>query len=362
MKDLETSLTGDSFDRLLINNIGFGNIFNLGGSAEAVTFNPEERQMLFSFTGERLAEKRTSREISQGGVITITGTAGDPSLTFAEQPTVLTRSAAKYSLLLTAPLLVLVHYLHSLVVPKQLVQFHQQNKHYSRLLEIPKTEDPQYMLDLVLSERLSGAAESVSFNPDENRCSSLSQEKEFPRREHPEKSVKVELSKYLRIQSSSHSCSSGRRNNSSYWRYQVQQSKRLCWIWYSQKLSGAAESLTFNPTERDMLFSFTGERIAERTTFRELGTAGKFTLPTEQAIDPLSRSLSNHSLTLMLLVTPLIFVPVHIKVQEPYLQSTMLMRHSLEVGYQGSGSIRTSGIALVQVQLFQPSRVYVWII
>ena len=145
------------------------------------------------------------------------------------------RSAAKYSLLLTAPLLVLVHYLHSLVVPKQLVQFLQQNKHYSRLLEIPKTEDPQYMLDLVLSERFLVLQSLSRSTQTKSRFYSLSLEKESPRREHPEKSVKVEPQGIWRVQCSSHSCSSGRRNNSSYWRYQVQQSKRLCWIRYSQK-------------------------------------------------------------------------------------------------------------------------------
>ena len=46
------SVFGESSNKLLINNVGFGNIFNIGGSAEAVTFNPEERQMLFSFIGE----------------------------------------------------------------------------------------------------------------------------------------------------------------------------------------------------------------------------------------------------------------------------------------------------------------------
>ena len=43
--------------------------------------------MLFSFFGVG-AESRTSRELSQSGVLAVRGTSGDPLLTFAEQPRV----------------------------------------------------------------------------------------------------------------------------------------------------------------------------------------------------------------------------------------------------------------------------------
>ena len=43
--------------------------------------------MLFSFTGVG-AESRTSKLLSQSGVLTVRGTSGDPLLTFAEQPRV----------------------------------------------------------------------------------------------------------------------------------------------------------------------------------------------------------------------------------------------------------------------------------
>ena len=43
--------------------------------------------MLFSFLGVG-AESRTSRELSQSGVLAVRGTSGDPLLTFAEQPRV----------------------------------------------------------------------------------------------------------------------------------------------------------------------------------------------------------------------------------------------------------------------------------
>ena len=43
--------------------------------------------MLFSFIGEG-TQARTSKLLSQGGILTVRGTSGDPLLTFAEQPTV----------------------------------------------------------------------------------------------------------------------------------------------------------------------------------------------------------------------------------------------------------------------------------
>ena len=54
---------------------------------ESLTFNPLEKQMLFSFVGVG-ADSRTSKLLSQGGTLTVRGTSGDPLLTFAEQPRV----------------------------------------------------------------------------------------------------------------------------------------------------------------------------------------------------------------------------------------------------------------------------------
>jgi hypothetical protein len=67
--------------------VGFGSLRKLSGAAEALTFNPLEKQMLFSFTGVG-ADSRTSKLLSQGGTLAVRGTSGDPLLTFAEQPRV----------------------------------------------------------------------------------------------------------------------------------------------------------------------------------------------------------------------------------------------------------------------------------
>ena len=82
-----TRLSGESTVTRARDFVGFGSLRKLSGAAESLTFNPEEKQMLFSFLGVG-AESRTSRELSQSGVLAVRGTSGDPLLTFAEQPRV----------------------------------------------------------------------------------------------------------------------------------------------------------------------------------------------------------------------------------------------------------------------------------
>ena len=53
--------------------IGSGSLKKFSGAAESITFNPEEKQLLFSFTGTG-SENTTSREISKGGTIKLDGT------------------------------------------------------------------------------------------------------------------------------------------------------------------------------------------------------------------------------------------------------------------------------------------------
>ena len=356
------SVFGESFNKLLINNVGFGNIFNIGGSAEAVTFNPEERQMLFSFTGERIAEKRTSREISQGGVITITGTAGDPSLTFAEQPEV--------QVALSGDAYVLVSQRH--FGSGSLFAF---SGGAEAVGAVPPTEqalfkvvgDSENKRSAVYVgsgslRKLSGAAESVSFNPDERQMLFS-----FTGERISEKRTSREISQGGTLKVSGESsvlltlAHQGEGTIPVTGDTKFTRARDFVGFGTLRKLSGAAESLTFNPTERDMLFSFTGERIAERTTFRELGTAGKFTF-TGTSGDPL----------LTFAEQPFVNIDVtgdSVDIRSRAYQSTGTLfainnvdEAFIRTGYQGSGSLKLSGIALVQVQLFQPSRVYVWII
>ena len=79
-----TKVLGDATVVRARDFVGFGSLRKLSGAAESLTFNPLEKQMLFSFVGEGV-QARTSKLISQGGTLTIRGTSGDPLLTFAEE-------------------------------------------------------------------------------------------------------------------------------------------------------------------------------------------------------------------------------------------------------------------------------------
>ena len=354
------SITGDAFDRFVINNIGFGNIFTIGGSAEAVTFNPDEKQMLFSFTGE-LNERTLVREISQGGTISITGTSGDPSLTFAEQPEI--------QVALSGDAYVLVSQRH--FGSGSLFAF---SGGAEAVGAVPPTEQALFKVagDSENSRtavyvgsgslrKLSGAAESATFNPDERQMlfsfTGAGAENTTAREVSQGGLFKAsgEAGVLVRF------AHTGEGTISISGDAHTTRAKDFVGFGTLRKISGAAESLTFNPTERDMLFSFTGERISEKTTFRELGTAGKFTF-TGTSGDPL----------LTFAEQPFVNVDItgdSIDIRtRAYQGSGRLFGFNngdeafARTPYQGSGSIKLGGNALIQVQLFQPSRVYVWII
>ena len=79
-------VSGDSHTTRTRDYVGFGFIPTFSGAAESLTFNPDEKQMLFSFHGTRVAEITTVAELSKGGTLVVGSTSGDPLLTFAEQP------------------------------------------------------------------------------------------------------------------------------------------------------------------------------------------------------------------------------------------------------------------------------------
>ena len=212
------------------------------------------------------------------------------------------------------------------------------------------------------SRKLSGAAESVSFNPDERQMLFS-----FTGERISEKRTSREISQGGTLKVSGESsvlltlAHEGEGTIPVTGDTKFSRARDFVGFGTLRKISGAAESLTFNPTERDMLFSFTGERISEKTTFKELGTAGKFTF-TGTSGDPL----------LTFAEQPFVNIDVtgdSVDIRSRAYQSTGTLfainnvdEAFVRTGYQGSGSLKLSGIALVQVQLFQPSRVYVWII
>ena len=65
-------LSGDAFVRFTPNWIGSGSLKKFSGAAESLTFNPDERQMLFSFTGAG-AESTVVNPPEEGTEIRLSG-------------------------------------------------------------------------------------------------------------------------------------------------------------------------------------------------------------------------------------------------------------------------------------------------
>jgi len=309
-----------------------------------------------------LAERTLAREISQGGTIAVAGTSGDPTLVFAEQPEIQVAISGKGTIKAS-----LRH-----IGSGSLFGF---SGAAEAVGAVPPTEQALFKVVGDSENRrsaayvgsgtlrkISGAAESVSFNPDERQMLFS-----FVGTRESEKRSSREISQGGTLKISGESkvlltlAHQGEGTIPVTGDANTVRARDFVGFGTIPVLHGGAESLTVNPTERDMLFSFTGERIAEKTTFRELGTAGKFTF-TGTSGDPL----------LTFAEQPFVNIDVtgnSVDIRSRAYQSTgtLFAINNVEdaftrAPYVGSGLLKLSGTALVQVQLFQPPRVYVWII
>ena len=355
-------ISGISDNKFVVNNVGFGNIFNLGGSAEAVTFNPDEKQLLFSFVGERIAEKRTSSEVSQGGTIVLSGTSGDPLLTFAEQPEVQIAvsgiAGIKASLrhVGSGSLFAFSGAAESITFTPPADQ---------PLFSVRGKSTNKYVANYVGSgsfRKLSGAAEAVTFNPEEKQMlfsfiGTRDSEKVTAREISQSGTIKLSGDSSVRVALSHNGEGSILVTGDAH----TTRARDFIGTGFIPVLSGSAEAVTFNPDEKQMLFSFVGERIAEKITASELGTPGEFTLQGTSG-DPL----------LTFSEQPLGEIYVDgvgaILRTQAFAGSGVLFGFDngdeayVRAPYQTSGTIKVAGNAFVQVQLFEPPRVYVWII
>ena len=66
---------GDSHDTRARAFEGSGSLKKFSGAAESTTWNPLERQLLFSFVGERIAERKSVTEIGSGRLSTLSGSS-----------------------------------------------------------------------------------------------------------------------------------------------------------------------------------------------------------------------------------------------------------------------------------------------
>ena len=353
-------VSGDVFEKFVPNYYGSGTLRKFSGASESLTVNPDEKQMLFSFTGE-LTERTLVREISKGGTFKITGTSGDPLLTFAEQPFVQTKISGKVfftthrSIVGTGSLFGFGGAAESLGVipPTEQVLFKVSGDSTNKLSVLHVGSGSL--------RKLSGAAEAVTFNPDEKQMlfsfTGAGTENTTAREVSQGGLFKVSGEAGILVRFAH----TGEGTISISGDAHTTRARDFVGFGTIPTLSGAAESLTINPDEKQMLFSFHGERISEKITARELGTPGKFTLQGTSG-DPL----------LTFAEQPFVKIDVAgigtITRVRAYAGSGTLFgffsgdEAFTPAPYIARGSIKVGGYAVVQVQLFQPARAFVWMI
>ena len=223
-------VSGDVFERFVPNYVGFGSFRKLSGASESVTFNPDEKQMLFSFIGEG-TERVLVREISKGGTITFSGTSGDPLLTFAEQPFVQTKISGKVfftthrSIIGTGSLFGFGGAAESAGVAPQ------QNKFCSRSLEILSTKSPYYILVLVPQKTIG--CSRIYHLQSRREANALLVHWSRSRKYNCKRSQSGwTIQGIWRSRCPGQICTHWRRNNLRQWRCTYHKSKRLRWIWY----------------------------------------------------------------------------------------------------------------------------------
>ena len=318
--------------------------------------------MLFSFTGERIVEKTTAREVSQGGTISISGTSGDPSLAFAEQPEVQVSVSGQAKTPRSRDYIGTGSLFTFSEEQNLQLQNHQQILHCSLFKENLRTSLLQTMLVLVHSENYLVLRKQLPSIQTRSKFSSRLLVREIQKRELPEKSAKVELLLYLELLLSVLLWHIKEKVQHQFLETQVLQEPEILLVLDLFQHSVVLQNLLPSIQKRSkMLFSFVGTRDSEKITARELGTPGEFTLQGTSG-DPLltfaEKSFGNVTVS---------GVSTVIRTQA-FAGSGRLFGFAngdeayARAPYVTSGTINVSGNALVQVEVFQPPRAYVWII
>ena len=352
-------VTGEANIHYVPHVIGSGTFRKFAGAAESLTVNPEEKQMLFSFLGEG-SDRTTVKEISEGGTLTFSGTSGDPLLTFAEQPFVQTKISGKVrftthrSIVGTGSLFGFGGAAEcTAIVPEP----------STILFQTSGESDLRVTRSYIGSgffKKLSGAAESLTFNPDERQMLFSFTGEGADSRTAREigtgtLSTTGEAGVLVRFAHDGEGTIplSGNAHTT--------RARDFVGFGNIPVLTGAAESISFNPDEKDLLFSFYGTRVSEKSTFREISQGGILTVGSTSG-DPL----------LTFAEQPTVEIDI---TGDSYDIRTRAYQGSGRISnvnnldeafalapYIGSGSATITGRALIQVQLFQPPHVQVWII
>ncbi len=353
------SVTGEAKTHYVPHVIGTGYIPVFNGAAESLTVNPEEKQMLFSFTGTK-EERILVREVSQGGTLKLLGTSGDPLLTFAEQPYVQTKISGKVSFT--------VH--RSIFGSGSLYAF-------SGAAEATAiAPEPSTILFQTYGEselritrsyvgsgtlrKISGAAESVTFNPDEQQMlfsftGAGTQSKTAREIGTGTLTTTGEAGVLIRF------AHTGEGTISLSGDAHTTRARDFVGFGTIPVLTGAAESISFNPEEKQLLFSFHGKRISEKITARELSQGGTLVVGSTSG-DPLLTFAEQPYVRLDITGDSYDIRTRAYQGSGRISNVNNLDEAFARTPYIGSGIATITGDAFVQVQLFQPPHVQVWII
>ena len=354
------SVSGEAKTHWVPSWVGSGTLRKFNGVAESLTVNPEERQMLFSFVGTREAERILVREVSQGGTITFSGTSGDPLLTFAEQPYVQTKisgevyftthrsiygSGSLYSFSGAAEAI-------AIVPEPSTILFQTYGESDLRVTR-------SYIGSGTL-RKISGAAESVTFNPDEQQMlfsftGAGTQSKTAREIGTGTLTTTGEAGVLLRF------AHTGEGTISLSGDAHTTRARDYVGFGTIPVLTGAAESISFNPEEKQLLFSFHGKRISEKITARELSQGGTLVVGSTSG-DPLLTFAEQPYVRLDITGDSYDIRTRAYQGSGRISNVNNLDEAFARTPYIGSGVATITGNAFVQVQLFQPAHVQVWII
>ena len=337
--------------------IGSGTLKKFSGAAESLTFNPTEEQMLFSFTGQS-SESRLAREISKGGTVKLSGIVRDVFVP---------NNIGSGTIFVTGDA--------DAVRARDFVGSGSLRKlsgaAESRRIDI--TTLPSLFRvygdgDIARSRpyigsgslrKLSGAAESITFNPDEKQMlfSFLGQATTTRARDKVGQGTVKTLGDSIARFSPVHIGSGTTRISGN---ATVVRARDFVGFGSLRKLSGAAEALTFNPLEKQMLFSFTGVGADSRTS-KLLSQGGTLAVRGTSG-DPLLTFAEQPRVEIDI-TGDSIDLRAHAYQGSGRISNVNNADDAyIRAPYRGSGNVRISGNALIQVQLFQPAFTQVWII
>jgi hypothetical protein len=337
--------------------IGSGTFKKFSGAAESITFNPDEKQMLFSFTGTG-AESTTIKGIVKGGTIRLDGT---PRVRWVPNNIgsglIRITGSAK------------THYVPDIEGTGGLWTWNGAAESQAiAITSIPTLFRVYGNGDIARSrpyigsgslKKFQGAAESLTFNPEEKQMlfSFLGQGTTTrTRSESGQGTVKTLGESTVRFSPVYFGSGTARVSGEA----TITRARDFVGFGSLRKLSGAAESLTFNPEEKQMLFSFIGVGAESRTS-KLLSQSGVLTVRGTSG-DPLLTFAEQKQVEIDITGDSYDLRAYGYAGSGRISNVNNVDESFVRKGYQGSGRIALSGIALVQVQLFQPPHTQVWII